>query len=116
MKDKVIPYDEPYTFQVKLKHLEEGKLIIGIVDWKNQLLERTSYNSKNAVAYSSMFGTIYHGEGTKETGLSANTGMIVTVHVYLKMGRVSWTVDGSQIGEIDLEWIKNRSREFVPYL
>ena len=61
----MIPRNEVFSFEIFVPQIENKKLMVGVVDRKTQQMERSSFSSGNAIAFSASFGTIYYGKQSK---------------------------------------------------
>ena len=92
-------------------------MFLGIIDWKKGIKDRSSAGSIYAVGFVSFSGEVYFGKGKSiylDSGFKG--GDLVKIIVTLVEGKIAWEVNGKQVGSCLVPILKDKNREFVPYV
>lgn len=112
--DSQVPYDQEYSFIVKIVRSDQKTIMIGVVDYQKQRQKQFSYNSNNAVCYNAKAGNKWPGAVNEGSGVGV--GETVEVRVDRKNSTIGWYVNNEQRARHESKMLGEKNRVFVPFV
>ena len=117
VKNSVNPEGKSFSFSWKVTKSQNSSLIFGLVDINKQKDARTSYDSGHAIAYNGLNGNVCYQKGkTISGGKGLKEGETIKMEVNLETQKVMWSCGSEIRGIVDGSMLKEKGRNFVPYV